>query len=68
MLVDHGATRGAHGSRLPALVGSLVGLATASANRFALKIADRNFMPLNLYCAVIGATAWTSKPHSRCPS
>ena len=43
-------------SRLPALAGAIVGLATASANRFAIHLGGDNLMTLATFLGIVGET------------
>jgi hypothetical protein len=56
LLVDHGEHCTPFLTRLPALAGALIGVATATANRFVVRIGANNYIPLNLYVAMIGGT------------
>jgi hypothetical protein len=58
LLVDHGEHCTPFLTRLPALAGALIGVATATANRFVVRIGANNHIPLNLYVAMIGDTGW----------
>jgi hypothetical protein len=56
LLVDHGERCTPFLTRLPALAGALAGFATATANRYVVRIGADNHIPLNLYVAMIGDT------------
>jgi hypothetical protein len=56
-LVDHGARCCPFETRLPALAGAIVGLATASQNRFAVHLGGDNAIALNSYMGLVGDTA-----------